>query len=246
MLRSAVTGTHRIAAGRAEGLMLAAPRAADRSFARGDYEPPVQDVIADSLSPGDVFYDIGANIGFFSLVAARAVGSSGHVYAFEPVPQNVDAIHESARLNNLEWVDVFAEAVGARTGRDEIWLTRHIGGAALASADAPPDVQGRMEVDVVTLDLAISSRGLRPPTLVKVDVEGAEIDVLAGMAETMTRVRPAVLYEIDDATSEGLERKAQGVAEVLTGYGYTCSRLPPAYGDIAWHVQHFLAAPSAG
>jgi FkbM family methyltransferase len=237
--------TRAIAAGEAAGLTLVA-RGADPDFLRGTYEVPIQRAIAGALAPGDCFYDIGANIGFFSLVAARRVGADGQVYAFEPVPDNAAAIAESARLNGLATITVFAEAVGASPGREELTLTQHIGGAALASIPPPPDCMGRIEVDVIRLDDAIAARGLRPPSLVKIDVEGAEAAVLTGMADTLRRHRPALVYEVDDATRAGLDRKAQVLAEIVTSAGYELQPLPEAYAITDWHVAHVMARPAAG
>jgi FkbM family methyltransferase len=243
-LRSTFSQTHVIAEGEAAGLKLVARRA-DPNFARGTYERPVQQAVASSLSQGDVFYDIGANLGFFSLIAARRVGAQGHVYAFEPVRHNADAVARSAHLNNLDMIEIFAEAVGATTGRAELLLASHSGGAALASAGAPPDMRGRVEVDIVTLDEAIARRGLRPPSLVKIDVEGAEMDVIYGMMQTLRAHRPLVIYEIDDATRQGLERKANDIAAQLTAVGYALKLLPASYPNDTWQVEHVLAQPCA-
>jgi len=233
---------HTVAAGEAAGLKLIT-RSGDNNFARGTYEQPVQDAVVENLSPGDVFYDIGANIGFFSLVAAQRVGVRGRVYAFEPVLGNATAIVRNAKLNGIDKIEVFREAVGATTGRGQLLLARHIGGAVLASAGAPPDMRGRIEVDVIALDDVIVRRNLQPPTLVKIDVEGAEIDVLRGMTGTLRMHHPNVIYEIDDATRSGLERKAGDIAAFMAAAGYRLKPLPASYPDNAWHVAHVLARP---
>lgn len=241
-LRDIFSETCVVARGQGAGLKLVA-RGADPNFARGSYEQPMQEAVASELSAGDVLFDVGANIGFFSLIAARRVGAEGRVYAFEPVPRNAAAIRRSAQLNGLAMIKVFPEAVGAATGRAELLLAHHIGGAALASVGAPPDTRGRMQVDVVTLDDAVARRGLRPPSLVKIDVEGAEIDVLHGMTEIMRRYRPKIIYEVDDATREGLARKARTIATFMTKAGYTLAPLPACYPDGEWCVEHVFARP---
>ncbi len=241
-LRNSLSRTHVVAEGRGAGLKLSASHA-DANFARGTYERPVQEALVSNLRQGDVFYDIGANIGFFSNLAARQVGGSGRVYAFEPVPSNAAAIVRSSRLNGIDTIEVIAEAVGAKTGRAELVLARHIGGAALASAEAPPDPTGRIEVAVTTLDDAVKQRAMRPPSLVKIDVEGAEIDVLRGMTQTLASHRPTVIYEVDSETRDGLARKAGPLAELLSAAGYEITSLPNSYPDIAWHVEHAIARP---
>jgi FkbM family methyltransferase len=242
-LVGAVPTTRTIAGGRAAGLKLAGWVAADPDFGRGVYELPIQDAIATALSDGDVFYDVGANIGFFSLIAARAVGSGGHVYAFEPVPRNAAAIRRSLALNGFDRIDVYAVAVGARSGRSALRLARHIGGAALVSTDPPPDLCGELAVDVVALDEAIARWRLRPPSLVKIDVEGAELEVLQGMTRTLQTVRPTVIYEIDAAAVESLERKAAALAGFMKAFDYDLKALPAAYSDATWQVRHMQARP---
>ncbi|HXV31053.1 MAG TPA: FkbM family methyltransferase [Sinorhizobium sp.] len=231
---------HVIASGEAAGLTLVS-RGADPDFARGTYERPIQQAIASHLIPGDTFFDIGANIGFFSLIAARCVGKEGHVYAFEPVPRNANAIVRSAELNGFDTIRVFPEAIGATTGRAELLLARHLGGAALASAETPPDMTGHLEVDVTTLDDAIVQHGLRPPTVIKIDVEGAEMDAFRGMTKTLHTHRPKIIYEVDDATRDGLDRKARQIAALLASAGYALAALPASYPGQGWYVQHVFA-----
>jgi FkbM family methyltransferase len=243
-LRDALGQPRIVAAGEAAGLRLVANHA-DPNFARGTYERPLQSFIAEHLAEGDVFYDIGANIGFFSLIAARRVGPAGRVYAFEPVPENAAAISRSARLNGFDAVDVFNVAVGSNNGRTELMLARHIGGATLASVGPPPDLRGTIEVEIVTIDTLIAQRGLRPPTLVKVDVEGAELEALTGMVATVRTHRPTVLYEVDDANCAGLQRKAAGLAAFWDAAGYSVTSLPAAYQGIDWQVAHMVARPKA-
>jgi FkbM family methyltransferase len=231
---------HLIASGAAAGMKIFAPHA-DPEFGRGTYELPIQKAISENLSPGDVFFDVGANIGFFSLVAARQVAAEGSVYSFEPVPSNVALIRRNAELNSLKTIHVFPEAVGATSARAELVVAKHIGGAVLASAGRPPDAQSRMTVDVVTLDDAMSKHGLRPPTLMKIDVEGAEIDVLRGATGILRVHKPKLIYEIDDATEAGIQRKSQEIEAFMTTAGYSIQPLPNSYDMDGWHVVHYLA-----
>ncbi|PDQ17842.1 methyltransferase [Mesorhizobium sanjuanii] len=231
-----------VAEGEAAGLKIFS-RGADPDFARGTYELPIQETIASLLAPGNVFYDVGANIGFFSLIAARRVGPHGQVYAYEPVPRNAAAIGRSRDVNRLSIIHVFTEAVGAVTGDAELLLARHLGGATLAMESMPPDMSGRLMVRTTTLDDSIATHGLRPPTLVKIDVEGAEVDVLRGMTAALTAYRPKVICEVDAATKSGLDRKAREIIEFLATAGYAVSSLPAAYANDGWRVEHILAQP---
>ena len=71
-------------------------------YAIGNNELPVQEAIEGWLQPGDIFYDIGTNVGFFMVIAARKVGKNGHVYAFEPLPANVEVIRHNIMMNGFK------------------------------------------------------------------------------------------------------------------------------------------------
>jgi hypothetical protein len=117
-----------VAGGYGAGLKLI-PMKGDREITLGAYEIPVQKALIENAQPGGVVYDVGANVGYFSLLAARRVGPEGRVYAFEPVARNAAAIERSARANGFHAVEVFEKAVGAADGAADLNLARHIAGA---------------------------------------------------------------------------------------------------------------------
>lgn len=219
------------------------PGPSNRAYASGDNELPIQEAVARVTKAGDVFYDIGANVGFFSVLGARLVGPSGFVYAFEPVPENAAYVRLNLRLNRFAHCEVVERAVSARSGREQLWLAEYSGGGALATVAPPADAKSRIDVDVVSIDDFVFGRHARPPAVVKVDVEGAEIDVLRGMARVLREARPIVIYEIDDGQMEAFTAKYQACEEFLKGFDYSVERLSPAYPDISWIVGHALAIP---
>lgn len=235
-----LSDVRRIASGPASGLKII-PLEGDAEIARGTYELPVQAAVAEIVAPGAVVFDIGANVGFFTLLAARLAGPGGAVHAFEPVERNARAISRSARLNRMETVTVHQVAVGAESGIAELNLARHIGGAMLATVGAPPDIRGTVTVPVVALDAYLRDRGLPLPNVVKIDVEGAELAVIAGMGETLARARPVLVCELDDPSAEGIAARTLALSEALGGHGYRLEALPPSYPDAGWQVVHFLA-----
>ncbi len=231
-----------IRGGQGAGLKIV-PLKGDREITLGTYELPVQQALSENVGPGGVVYDVGANIGYFTMLAARRVGQAGQVYAFEPVARNAAAIERAALLNGFDRVTVFEKAVGASTGPSELLLARHIGGAMLASVGAPPDRSGSVEVEVVALDNFIDERRLRPPSLIKIDVEGAELEVLRGMTDTLRTQAPLLIVELDDATEQGLAAKTRALAALLDGLDYGLAPLAPSYPGAGWSVAHFLAQP---
>lgn len=217
---------------------------ADLAYAKGDREQPVQEALANCIHPGAVVYDIGANVGFFTILAARLVGSGGHVFAFEPVPGNVEAITHNLRLNRQSNATVLCVAVAEQTGRASFALTRHIGGAALASVGAPPDATKQINVDTLAIDDGVRQGQLRPPSVVKIDVEGAELLVLRGMTGTLSLHKPIVVFEVDDANQQSMQSKWSSCVSLLQAYGYTIRALPESYQGTGWHVAHGVAVPS--
>jgi FkbM family methyltransferase len=227
------------------GLKIRFPQ--NRDYITGSSEPPVQKEIARRLKPGDVFYDVGSNMGFFALIAGRLVGPQGHVCAFEPHPDNARAVSENARLNGLSHLRIFEVAAGNEARREQLTMTDWDGGAALARYPIGPSSSvTRTEVEVVTLDDFIVDRALPLPTFVKIDVEGAELEAIEGMRRTIERCKPVLLYEMDDADESDFNRRWAELDAAVTALGYQIHRLENAYPHIAWHVGHSLALPAAG
>lgn len=221
------------------------PGPSNPAYGSGANELAVQKAIASHLRPGSVFYDVGANVGFFATIAARLVGTEGRVFAFEPVAANADQIHRNARLNRFENIAVVQRAVAAASGRSEFWNAEYSGGGALTSAPKPPDATSMLRVDVVALDDFVYGEKSPPPDVVKVDVEGAELEVLNGMERLLSERRPVVVYEVDDQTAGGVELKRQAIERFLLKREYRVEPLEDSYGDGPWHVAHGVAMPAA-
>lgn len=236
---SAVT----VRGGVGDGLVLGTAHAS-ADYADGTNELPVQEVVRDSLAPGGVFYDVGANVGFFGLIAARIVGPAGAVYAFEPLPHVAAEARANAERNGLANVEVVEVAAGDRDGTASLVVTRHPGGATLSQADVGGDAVGRVAVRTVRLDDLVAARIIRPPDAVKIDVEGVELEVIDGLRRTIAARRPVIVCELDAATRERADEKVRGATEVLGGLGYAVRRLPSSYEGSGWHVVHLVARPA--
>ncbi len=150
----------------------------------GTYEWRKQSRFVRAVAPGAVVYDIGANTGFYTLLAARRAGPGGAVHAFEPNPRNLAPLREHVRLNRFKHVTVHPLALSDRAGELAFEDTGSFTGR-LAQ-------QGGLKVNAATLDQLVFARQLPAPTLVKIDVEGAELAVLRGGQELIRRHRPAI------------------------------------------------------
>jgi FkbM family methyltransferase len=230
----------RISRGVGAGLRFRAGQS-DPAYALGTNELPVQEALARCLQPGDVFFDIGANVGFFTVIGARLVGPTGRVCAFEPVPENADLVRKNAARNGFANVIALEQAVSATSGMGELLLAHYSGGATLSEADIPPDLAGSITVDLVSIDDLVSRQKLPPPTVVKIDVEGAELAVFQGMVQTMMDFGPIIIYEIDDGDEEAFRRKQRACDDFVQNLGYELVPLADSYPGTGWLVSHTVA-----
>jgi FkbM family methyltransferase len=228
--------------GEGAGLQIKFPQ--NRDFVLGSSEGPVQEAMAKHLHSGGVCYDIGANMGFFSLIAARLVGPTGFVSAFEPVAENAASIRENVRLNQFSNINTFEVAVGRTSGEAELLLTDWDGGSTLASSSVKPsEPVSRRNVRVVALDDFIAEKNLRLPTFVKIDVEGLELEVMQGMTKTIETAMPILLYEVDDGDREKFLNRWTALDKYVQGLGYDIVHLDNSYANRVWNVGHTLALP---
>jgi FkbM family methyltransferase len=183
------------------------------SIAGGNLESAVQEAMVRHLPRGGVFYDIGANLGFFSLLAAHLSGlDEGRVYAFEAAPDNAEAIRVNAALNQIPNVEVRAVAVSDRSGRGRLQIVDDQSWSKLVEYGEHPFTERVIDVPLVAIDDLIGGGELPPPTVVKIDVEGAELAVLDGMRETISRHRPAIICELHDTHA--------AFVDAMESYGY--------------------------
>jgi FkbM family methyltransferase len=206
---------------------------ANAGYALGTTEPQVQEAVRTIVTPRDVVYDVGANVGFFTVLTARLVGPAGAVIAFEPLPQTATAARRNADLNGFTHVTVLTCAAGRRTGTAKLELREESTWAKLADeSTAGPTV----DVEIVAIDDLVDAGRILPPSFVKIDVEGAELDVIEGMRRTIAAYHPVILCE--------MHGKNAAFASLMESLGYTVrsleSDLPVA--QARWDV-HAVATP---
>lgn len=177
----------------------------------GHYELPIQEALRRELSPGQTFFDVGANAGFFTLVAARLVGAQGKCVAFDPLPGNTESIREQVELNSLSHCVVVPEAVGERPGTATFSFAS-AGDSQAHLGEGRRQGEQAIEVKVTTLDVAMAQHGA--PHFVKLDVEGAEAQVLNGATQVLTVARPKWLIELHGPDCE------RGVKQILSAQAY--------------------------
>jgi FkbM family methyltransferase len=212
------------------GLRLALDRA-DASVARqveaaGGYEPHLTAAFRRHCAPGMTVVDVGANIGYYSMLAAQLVGPTGRVYAIEPSSENCRLLLASITANGLENIELLPLACDSRRGW--VYLRSHVGSnAGLVPADDVVTAVGTV-VPAFRLDELVEG----PVHLLKLDVEGAEARVVEGATQLLQRDRPIVTSEL---SCEMLPR-VSGVAveDYLGGFfelGYRLFMLDKAGGE---------------
>jgi FkbM family methyltransferase len=189
------------------------PGASAVGFLFGTHDLEVQFVLGRLLRPGMTVFDIGANVGFTAMLAAKQVLPGGRVICFEPLPQNAEQIHHNSRLNAFSGIDVRVQALGRQDGEAEFTLSHSPTWGRLAEAGPTPGVRGTIRVNVRSLDSIRTSEGILLPDLIKMDVEGAEADVLIGASRLLAEARPVLVIE--------LHHTARAVVAALAELPYT-------------------------
>jgi FkbM family methyltransferase len=195
----------------------------------GIYELQVQKMLQTTLRPGDVVYDVGGHHGYHSLLASKLVGDRGKVYIFEPLPENRKKIAGVVSANNCSNCTVVPVAVSDRIGRTPLFL---------GTDDSQPSILTKpgssLMVETTTLDDFAARH--RRPSLVKVDVEGAEYAVLRG-ARRLLATDPPISWVIELHTSEVRE----SVERLFDHSRYRVEELMPAVQRSHSNVRHIIA-----
>ena len=217
-------------AGLARGLWLNVDPRYDPDYVSGTSESAIQVVLSKCLNEGHTFYDVGAHAGFLSLIAARLVGKTGAVFAFEPDPVNATRIEQQTLRNGLGQITVFPVAVWSTCGVVHFQHNSDFSGRY--SGFVTEECPGRRtcEVEAVTLDVFAQTHAA--PTLVKIDVEGGEAEVLRGATRLFADAHPVVICEIHKRET------APSVETFFVGQGYKVRWLPSEFGE-----RHILAEP---
>lgn len=192
-------------------------------YVLGVSEPALQQALSAHLRTGDVLYDVGAHAGFVSVLGCHLVGPTGHVHCFEPVPSNIATLRSNLEANAFRNATIHAVALSDEDGE----VRMDLGERGITAHFTP---QGEFSAPATRCD----SLNLQPPTVVKIDVEGAESRVLDGMRRTLASERPVVMVEVHEGQDASVRR-------ILDELRYDVSELDDAGG-----MPHLLALPRSG
>lgn len=202
------------------------------------YEPEVIRALRKYLRQGDTCIDVGGHVGYLTLLMARTVGPKGKVVTFEPMPETYQVLKENVSLNGLKNVKLEQAAVGESEtiGSLIFEANQQLTWTPSATAYGVRGKSKSLSVPVTSLDHYVGNTGLHP-RLIKVDVEGAELDVLRGARRVLREDGPTVLVEVHGVGGE----YEQAVLTLLEECGYVTQPLEVRNGEAI-----YLALPSTG
>lgn len=175
------------------------------------------------LRGGDIFVDVGANIGLFSLIASHRVGDSGKVFAFEPCAKTFQRLVRNVELNRMNNIRCFQMALSDRS--DQIQMNSSLDGYEAWNTMAPPYVGSAFATEMVSAvtwdDFVRENNLMGRVTMMKIDVEGWESHVLSGGIETFSRQdAPVLQVEFTDQASQSAGASCQALYRQLEEFGY--------------------------
>jgi FkbM family methyltransferase len=185
----------------------------------GSWDADVLETCSRLLSPGNVFYDIGANVGLMSVEVAKRFDDRVRVFAVEPQPWLAQVVAISAALNSFSNLQVFSMMLGKEPGEADLFVPTHSIHASAVSREAGAAAVRR---PVATLDQLVSDGTFAPPDVIKIDVEGAEWDVFRGGRQTLATHRPRIIFE-SDANADRFGYTRRQLCDWLhetAGYGF--------------------------
>jgi FkbM family methyltransferase len=186
----------------------------------GTWDPFLTQFIEENLKPGDVFLDVGAHVGYFTLLAARRVTGTGTVLSIEPNPQALEQLRQNVARSRLANVLIADTACG--DSYDPVRLYLHTESNSSMASLSAANATGGAAVDVrcTPLDSLCQDRGLHRVDLVKIDVEGAELSVLRGMKRILRDIRPVIVLELEPRLLSSFGETSESVHTLFAGYDY--------------------------
>lgn len=188
-----------VAGGSLAGRKLSLIYGIEKNYWLGDHDLNFQYAFGDLLNPGMVVYDVGANIGFHTLILADIVTLSGHVYAFEALPKSIKRLQANLTLNSeINNITIIPKAVTDATKTTNFLVHESLSGGKVETTAGFPGEPfiGKVEVETISLDDFVYVDGNTPPQAIKIDIQGGEVLALPGMSHLLQEEKPIVFIEL--------------------------------------------------
>lgn len=210
------------------------------------YEPETAPLFFRLAEHSRVILDVGAYVGFFTLLAAHA-NPNGRVFAFEPMPRVYERLRRNVAINRVTNVECIRACVGEETGTAKFYTTSDLPTSSSLSLEFMKNTENLQQiiVDVVSLDEFVREREIGSVDLIKIDTESTEPQVLTGMLQTLRRDQPIIFCEVLKGRGS-----AEAVEGILRPLGYRFYLLTPKGPIVNDHVEghpewlNYLFVPS--
>jgi FkbM family methyltransferase len=192
-----------------------------RDLYLGQFELETIDFFSHHLRPGMIVFDVGANIGVYSLLSAKHVGKGGAIHSFEPTPSTFAQLQANVELNGFACINLNQLAVAEQSGTSNLFLYEQNAMNSLSRQDWVGTPLGQVAVETISLDEYVDAEGLATVNLLKLDVEGAELGVLKGARRLLSGPNPPVVVcEFADKTTYNFGYRAADLRDYLASLGY--------------------------
>lgn len=186
----------------------------------GFWDESISSILLSKLTPGDVCVDVGANIGFLSLLAASIVGPTGRVLAIEPLKDIANQIQRSKELNEFSQLEILTVACGEKCEKLVIHASEDTAVSSFLAQNETLKKYQDVIVTVVPLDEI--AKNLEKVTLIKIDVEGFELEVLRGARRTIEKHQPILVIEYSPSFYDGVSSDIKfKIVDILEKFGYS-------------------------
>ena len=223
-----------VASGYLEGIRICLDLKTEKDMWLGTYETELQQTIIECVHPGMTAYDVGANIGYISLLLSKTVGAAGHVYSFEAFPENVDRLRKNLWINNFTSnVEVVPKAV-VDNEREVKFMVGPSGGMGKVAGSAGRDnveYDGEISISGISLDVFVYDYGKPAPDVLKMDIEGGEVLAMPGMQRLIAQSKPVVFLELHGPEA------ARTAWEFFIKYGYHIQQMKASNPTVVNHEE---------
>lgn len=188
---------------------------------KGEYEPLQTNLFIQTVKPGDIVFDIGANVGYYTLLASKLAGTKGKVYAFEPDPRTAALLNKNIKLNKCTNVTVVQSALSTQKGITTLVLDEaNPGESSLANGKGK-----KITIQGTTLYDFIQQNKIKNIDVIKIDVEGAELEVLKGAQNSLTKNRGVMFIECNKKALQQFSESPKTLLNLLSTFGYQITKI---------------------
>lgn len=177
---------------------------------KGEFEPVQTKLFLETLKEGNLVLDIGANVGYYTILASSIVGKKGIVYAFEPDPGNIALLQKNIALNNCTNVVVVEKALGDKNEESQLAIDP---GNPGESKLATHSNKNTISIQTITLDSFVKKYNISHIDVIKIDIEGAELLALSGGKESLSKLKNSIIFS--ECNTKALKEFSKTPADLL-------------------------------